>query len=433
MQEKKQTEGHHLAAVTRLLAATAMGNEKADTVVRGGKIVNVNTGEIEEGKDIAVKCGRIVLVGDVEHTVGAETKIIDASGYYLTPGFMDGHVHVESSMVTVTQFARAVLPSGTTTIFMDPHEIANVLGIDGVKLMIEEGKRLPLRVYATMPSCVPAAPGFEDAGASFGPEEVVDAMEWDRIIGLGEMMNFPGVIYGDENAHGILKATLESGKVMTGHYSVPDINKGLQAYVATGIASCHESTTKEDALARMRLGMYAKMREGSAWHDVKATVKAITENNLDTRFAVLVSDDVHPHTLLELGHLDHVVRRAIQEGVNPITAIQMVTINTAQCFNVERFMGRISPGCYADILFIKDLAAVDVEKVMVEGKIVSENKQLKVPLQTFEYPERATNSVHLKEKLEPKHFEIKVPGERKTARVHVMEIIEAHVGTRHKI
>jgi len=242
--------------------------------------------------------GRVVLVGNSEHTRGDDTKIIDGSGYYLTPGFLDGHVHVESSMVTVTQFARAVLPRGTTTVFMDPHEIANVLGMDGVKLMIEEGRKLPLRVYATMPSCVPAAPGFEDAGAVFGPEEIAEAMEWDEIIGLGEMMNFPGVIYGDAGAHGELDATLKSGKVITGHYSIPDLDIGLQAYAATGIASCHESTTMEDALSRMRLGMYAKMREGSAWHDVKATVKSITENKIDTRYAVLVSDDAHPHTLL---------------------------------------------------------------------------------------------------------------------------------------
>lgn len=377
--------------------------------------------------------GRVVLVGNSEHTRGDDTKIIDGSGYYLTPGFLDGHVHVESSMVTVTQFARAVLPRGTTTVFMDPHEIANVLGMDGVKLMIEEGRKLPLRVYATMPSCVPAAPGFEDAGAVFGPEEIAEAMEWDEIIGLGEMMNFPGVIYGDAGAHGELDATLKSGKVITGHYSIPDLDIGLQAYAATGIASCHESTTMEDALSRMRLGMYAKMREGSAWHDVKATVKSITENKIDTRYAVLVSDDAHPHTLLNQGHLDHVVKRAIQEGVNPITAIQMVTINTAQCFELDRFMGSIAPGRYADILFIKDLADVSVAKVMAGGKIVAENNQLITELEAFSYPASATQSVHLKEKLEPKHFTIKAPIKEGMSRVNVMEIIEAHVGTKHRI
>lgn len=240
-----------------------MGIIKADTVIRVGRVLNVNTGEMEEGKDIAIKHGRIVLVGNAGHTTGDETEIIDASGYTLVPGFLDGHLHVESSMVTVREFTRAVLPRGITTVFMDPHEIANVLGMDGVRLMVDEGRKMPLKVYATMPSCVPAASGFEDAGAAFGPEEVREAMPDDRIIGLGEMMNFPGVIYGDSSACGELKAVLDADKVITGHYSVPDLEVGLQAYAAAGVASCHECVTKEDALARMRLGMYAKMREGS--------------------------------------------------------------------------------------------------------------------------------------------------------------------------
>jgi adenine deaminase len=179
-----------LAELTVELAAAAQGNIKADTVLRGGKVVNVFTAEIIKA-DVAIYGGRIVLVGKADHTIGPDTDIIDASAYYLTPGLLDGHIHVESSMVTVTQFARAVVPSGTTTIFMDPHEIANVFGMRGIKLMVEEGERLPLKVFATMPSCVPAAPGFEDAGAVIGPEEVAEAMTWDGIIGLGEMMNFP--------------------------------------------------------------------------------------------------------------------------------------------------------------------------------------------------------------------------------------------------
>ncbi len=434
MDEKNRIngEGFKLSKVTSLLSATAMGIEKSDLVIKNGNIVNVNTGEVEDGKDVAIKAGRIVLVGSVEHTIGDNTEIIDASGYYLSPGFMDGHIHVESSMVTVTQFAKAVLARGTTTIFMDPHEIANVLGMDGVKLMIEEGKNLPLKVLATMPSCVPAAPGFEDAGAEFGPNDIAQAMQWKEIIGLGEMMNFPGVISGDVDVHEILKITLNSGKIITGHYSIPDIEKGLQAYSATGISSCHEGISKEDALSRMRLGMYAKMREGSAWHDVKNNIKAITENNIDARYGVLVSDDVHPHTLLEKGHLDYVVKRAIQEGLNPISAIQMVTINTAQCFHVERFMGSISPGRYADILFIKDLADVDVQKVIASGKLIFENGELTTSFKKFNYPDTATNSVNLKKELKPKDFEITVNNKNDIVKVNVMEIIEASVGTKHR-
>ncbi len=419
--------------ITAELSQTAMGLIKADVVIRGGRIVNVNTGEIEDKKDIAIKHGRIVLVGKVEHTIGDDTTIIDATGYTLAPGFLDGHMHVESSMMTVREFTRAALPHGTTTIFMDPHEIANVLGVEGVKLMTEEGRKMPMKVYATMPSCVPAAPGFEDAGAVFGPAEIKEGMEDDRIIGLGEMMNFPGIIYGDKSAHGELQATLDAGKPITGHYSIPDLEIGLQAYAAAGIASCHESTTKEDALARMRLGMYAKMREGSAWHDVKETVRSITENNIDTRYAVLVTDDVHPHTLKELGHIDHVLRRAIRQGVNPITAIQMVTINTAQCFQVDRHLGSISPGRCADIVFISDLVEVAVDKVMVDGKIAAEQGKMSIELPLYTYPEEARHSVHLKEKLKPEHFVIKAPEKVTSVKAHVIEIIEAHVGTHHRV
>ncbi len=432
---KRHGEASKFAAVTEDLSAAAMGLIAADCVLKNGKIINVHTGEIESGKDIAVKHGRVVLVGDAAHTVGNETEIVDAEGYYLSPGFLDGHVHIESSMVTVTQFSRAVVPRGTTTVFMDPHEIANVLGMRGVQLMIDEGDPLPLKVLATMPSCVPSAPGFEDAGAVFGPDEIARGMEMEEIVGLGEMMNFPGVIHGDKNVHQELAATLLRGKVITGHYSIPDIEIGLQAYAAAGIASCHEGTSKEDALARMRLGMYAKMREGSAWHDVKANVKAITEENVDTRYGVLVSDDVHPHTLLEVGHLDHVVRRAIQEGVNPITAIQMVTLNPAQCFQVDRFMGSIAPGRYADILFIEDLAQVDVKKVMVDGRLVAEDGKLTAELPSFEYPETAVSSVRLPEKLTPSKFSLSAGDleDGAPAKVHVMEIMEAQVGTKHQV
>lgn len=420
-----------LTEVTQELVAAATGKIPADRVIRGGRVVNVFTGEILAW-DIAIKGDRIATVGDVEHTIGSETEVIDADGYYLCPGFMDGHVHVESSMVTVTQFARAVLPGGTTTIFMDPHEIANVLGLEGVKLMVDEGLNLPLKVFATMPSCVPAAPGFEDAGANFGPEEIARAMTWPGICGLGEMMNFPGVLSGDEKVHGELKATMEARKPVTGHYSVPGDFKGLAAYAAAGIISCHESVLKEDALNRLRLGVYAKMREGSAWHDVKETVKSLSETRVDSRRAILVSDDCHPETLLTVGHLNHVVRRAIEEGLDPIRAIQAVTINTAECFGVAQDLGAIAPGRFADILFLKDLAGVEVEKVMADGRVVAAGKKLLLDLPDVTYPAEVRWSVHLKEPLKAEHFEITVSTGQDKIPVRVMEIVEASVVNLHK-
>ncbi|KLU64916.1 adenine deaminase [Desulfosporosinus acididurans] len=422
-----------LAEVTEKLAAVAQGREAADTVIRNARLVNVNTAEIVSGVDVAITHGRIALVGNASHTIDEKTQIIEAQGSYITPGFMDGHMHVESSMLSVREFARVVMPHGTTAIFMDPHEMANVLGMDGVRLMIEDGRNVPLRVYTAMPSCVPAAPGFEDTGAELGPKEIEEAMTWKEVVGLGEMMNFPGVIQGNSDTHKELQATLNANKTITGHYSMPETGAGLNAYVAAGVRCCHESVRMEDALAKMRLGMYAQLREGSAWHDLKETVRSITENRIDTRYATLISDDTHPETLVSLGHLDHIVKRAIEEGVNPITAVQMVTLNVAQCFEMSKDLGSISPGRWADILIISDLTNVTIEKVIINGELVAENGKLTVEISGSTYPDYAKKTVHLAGKLTAEDFAVSVPSlEQNQAKVRVIEIIEAKVGTYHR-
>ncbi len=413
---------YELHQVTRDLSNTAMGITKADMVIKNVKLVNVNTAEIIENIDIAIKKGRIALVGDATHTIGKKTTIIDGTGYYATPGFIDTHIHVESSMLTVREYAKCVCVHGTTTIYMDPHEITNVLGFDGMKLMIEDGENLPLRVYSTVPSCVPACSGFEDTGAIIGPKEIKKAMKFKEVKGLGEMMNYPGVIFGDKNMHKEIEITLKENKIATGHYPAFD-NNGLNAYISTGINSCHETVTKEMALEKMRLGMYVQMREGSAWHDVVETVKSLTENNIDTRFAVLVSDDTHPDTLITDGHLDHIIRRAIQEGVKPITAIQMATINAAFCFEMQRDLGSISPGKWADINLLSDLDTVAVDKVIFNGELISENKKLLIDIPTKVYPDFSKNSMNFKKELVPSDFVIEAEGESKNVRV--IEIVEA--------
>jgi adenine deaminase len=416
--------------VSKELVSVAQGKKYADLVITKAKLINVHTAEIIPDTDVAVVSGRIALVGDATHTIGPETIIIDAAGLYLTPGFMDGHLHVESSMVTVTGFARAVLPNGTTSIFMDPHEIANVLGLEGVRLMHEEGKSVPLRVFTTIPSCVPAAPGFEDTGASIGPAEVREAMKWEGVTGLGEMMNFPGVLSNDEGVHEMTRETLTAGKVVTGHYAMPEIAKGLQAYIASGVSSCHESVRAEDALAKMRLGMYAMLREGSAWHDVKETIRSVTETNIDTSLCILCSDDTHPDTLLERGHLNHVILRAIQEGVNPIRAIQMATINTARYFGVDTDLGSIAPGKYADMLLLSDLARVTVEQVFIAGIPVAENGQILVDLPDLKYPDAVRQSVHLAKVLEERDFQIPAPASKDQITVRVIQVEEAQTVTK---
>ena len=381
-----------------------------------------------ENVDVAVSEGRIAMVGDCKHCIGENTQVIDASGKYLAPAFMDGHIHVESSMLTVGEYAKAVVSHGTSGIFMDPHEICNVLGLDGVKYMLEDAKRTPLKAMLTTPSCVPAVPGFEDTGASIGPKEVAQTMTWDECVGLGEMMNFPGILGADERTHAIVGETLKAGKIPTGHYSLPETGTGLNGYIASGVRCCHESTREIDALEKMRLGMYAMLREGSAWHDLKEVSKAITNREIDSRFACLISDDTHPNTLQSQGHLDHIVKRAIEEGVDPITAIQMVTINVAQCFQLDHDMGSITPSKCADMVLIDDLITCKVNEVFIDGELVAKNGKMLKAFAPYSYPEKAKKSVHLST-VTTSDFNIDAKGKKDNAVVHVMEVIPARVGT----
>ncbi|ENK0557799.1 adenine deaminase [Clostridium sporogenes] len=414
--------------VSKTLSSVAQGFEPADMVIINSKLINVCTREVIENTDVAISCGRIALVGDAKHCIGENTEVIDAKGQYIAPGFLDGHIHVESSMLSVSEYARSVVPHGTVGIYMDPHEICNVLGLNGVRYMIEDGKGTPLKNMVTTPSCVPAVPGFEDTGAAVGPEDVRETMKWDEIVGLGEMMNFPGILYSTDHAHGVVGETLKASKTVTGHYSLPETGKGLNGYIASGVRCCHESTRAEDALAKMRLGMYAMFREGSAWHDLKEVSKAITENKVDSRFAVLISDDTHPHTLLKDGHLDHIIKRAIEEGIEPLTAIQMITINCAQCFQMDHELGSITPGKCADIVFIEDLKDVKITKVIIDGNLVAKDGVLTTSIAKYDYPEDAMHSMHIKDKITPDSFNIMAPNKEKiTARV--IEIIPERVGT----
>ncbi len=420
-----------LETITMELADVAMGRRKADMVIKNGTLVNVNTKELLEHTDVAIYKGRIALVGDATHCVGDTTEIIDATGLYIAPGFMDGHIHVESSMLTVSQYSTAVVPHGTTAIFMDPHEIANVLGLKGVKLMLDEARDVPLRVYATVPSCVPAAPGMEDAGAEIGPEEIAEAMKWDAIAGLGELMNFPGVFNSVPQVHKEIEVTLKAGKPVTGHFALPDTGKMLNAYIASGVRSCHESVRHEDALAKMRLGMYAKIREGSAWHDLKEVIKAITQNTVQSRFAILVSDDTHPDTLIKLGHLDHIIKRAIEEGVDPVTAIEMVTINTAECFLMSKDFGSVSPSKVADIVLLSDLYNVTVKAVIIGGRLVAQDGKMLIPFKNVTYPDWSKNTVNVGKTLTPQDFML--TSNKPEVKVRVIQIEEAKVTTKQVI
>lgn len=414
---------------SRTLTDVAMGRKPADVVVLNATLVNVCTHELQENIDVAVSCGRIAMVGDCKHCVGEGTTVVDAKGKYLAPAFMDGHIHIESSMLTAGEYAKAVVCHGTSAIFMDPHEICNVLGLDGVKYMLEDAARTPLKAVLTTPSCVPAVPGFEDTGSSIGPEDVARTMEWKECGGLGEMMNFPGIIYGDKRTHDIVGETLKADKIVTGHYSVPETGKGLNAYIAAGIRCCHESTREEDALAKMRLGMYAQLREGSAWHDLKEVGKAITKHEVDSRFACLVSDDAHPHTLMAKGHLDHIIRRAVEEGIDPITAIQMATINVAQCYRIDHEFGSVTPSKCADFVLLDDLETCHVVMTFIDGEKVSENGKPVARFGEYTYPKNALCSMRIKKKT-AEDFVLRHDGDKVKARV--IEVIPARTGTLEK-
>lgn len=413
---------------SQTLAAVAGGTKPADIVIRGAKLVNVCTAEVQENIDVAIAEGRIALVGDASRCIGEGTRVIDAQGQYIAPGFLDGHIHIESSMLSVGEYARAVVPHGTIGIYPDPHEICNVLGLAGVRCMIEDSKRTPLKTMFVTPSCVPAVPGFEDTGSFIGPADVAETMQWDEIVGLGEMMNFPGILGGTDHAHGIVGETMKADKVVTGHYSLPETGPGLNAYIASGVRCCHESTRAEDALAKMRLGMYAQLREGSAWHDLHEVAKAITQHQVDSRFACLISDDTHPHTLTTQGHLDHIVRRAIQEGIDPVTAIQMVTINTAQCYRMDQDLGSIAPGKCADIVFLKDLESIEVTRVLIDGAVVAENGRMTTEFAPYTYPDWARNSMHIKDAVTKDTFAIPAPAGKDAVTVRAIEVIPARVG-----
>ena len=421
---------------TRTLVDVAMGRVPADLVICNGRWVCVQSGEIIPDTDIAIKDGRIAYVGpDAGHAIGEDTQVIDANRKFLVPGLLDAHMHVESGMVTVTEFVRAVTPHGTTGMFIDPHEIANVFGLLGVRLMVDEAALQPIHIWVQMPSCVPSAPGLETPGARIGPEDVVEAMSWEGIIGLGEMMNFPGVFMSDENMHAEMAATRAAGKVIGGHYAAPDLGLPFHGYAAGGPEDDHEGTRKQDAMARVRQGMKAMLRDGSAWKNVDQQIRAITEMRLDSRHFMLCTDDSHAETIVNEGHMNRVVKQAIHQGIPPLTAIQMATLNTAEHFGVAREVGMIAPGRYADILLVENLAQMDIHAVFVRGKQLTHERQILIDMPSYDYPEWVKSSINLGRELTSVDFRLPVDASRnstsETVTANVIGVIENQAINRH--
>ncbi|MGB0508036.1 MAG: adenine deaminase [Pikeienuella sp.] len=413
------------------LVDVAAGRSPADLVIRDGRWVNVYSGEIIPNTDLAIAEGRFAYCGpDASHCIGPDTEVVDAKGRYLVPGLCDGHMHVESGMVTVTEFCRAVAPHGSTSLFIDPHEIANVLGAAGVRLMHDEAMAAPINVYVQAPSCVPSAPGLEVAGAELGAADIADMMTWPNIVGLGEVMNFPGVVANDPRMVGEIAATVASGKTVGGHYASPDLGPDFHAYVAGGPEDDHEGTKVEDAIARVRQGMKAMLRLGSAWYDVAPQIKAVTEQGLDPRNFILCTDDCHSGTLVREGHINRAVRHAIEQGLTPVTAIQMATLNTAQHFRMDREIGSIAPGRRADFLLVSDLPSLDIDQVWAGGTLLAEDGALVGDIPPFDYPASAINTVNMARDLTVTDFDIPAPAGATSVRTRVIGVVENQAPTK---
>ena len=415
-----QKTDRQLAAKQRLIAVAA-GREKADLVLKNAKYLNVFSNEFLSG-DIAVANGLIAGVGKYD----GKTEI-DVSGKLVLPGFIDAHIHLESSMVTPAEFAKAVVAHGTTTVITDPHEITNVMGIDGVEYMIQASQNLPIDVHFMMPSCVPATE-IDESGAELACKDIDLYLDNKKVLGLAEMMNYVGVINGDKNVLSKIVTSQAHHKKIDGH--APELSgNDLNAYIAAGVYSDHECSTFENALEKLRKGQFIMIREGTAAHNLKALMPLLTQQYYSR--CMFATDDKHPSDLLYGGHIDYIVKQALKNGVDPIVALKTATHHAARYFLLNN-KGAIASGYLADIVVVDNLEDFNVETVFKRGKLVfdGEVKDFSAPTVDEKLAEKCFDTFHL-DSVTPSSF--KVDGKLGLIGLVGGELLTRNLGTADKI
>lgn len=393
----------------------------ADIVLYGGNVINVLTRETYKA-DVAIKGKYILVIGDCKNLIGDDTLVIDVNGKYISPGFIDSHMHFESSMLTISEFSRLSIPSGTTTLVADPHEIGNALGKTGMLAMADEASVVPNHVQLVVPALTPDCPDLETAGVDVNSNDMVELLNYKNIIGIGELQGFSNAKHVYRNTPEIITDLVSStayatsiGKVVDGN--APDLfGSELAAHIIStgGKCSCHETTTKEECVEKLRQGVYVFMREGSTQRNMAECIRAITEEGLDSRRAILATDDMVAEDLENLGHMNEIVKRTIAEGVDPVEAIQMVTINPATYFGLED-KGVLAPGKSADIAIISDLKNMVVDAVFIEGNLVAAKGQMVIDIPKYTYPSSVKNSVK-RDPINKTDLEIEASGSKATVR-----------------
>ena len=412
-EKKERNEREEKIQRMKQRAVLASGKQEVSLVLKNCKIINVFNGKIIDS-DLAIDHGKIIGIGNYKGKT-----IIDMAGRYVAPGLIDAHMHMESTLVTPEQMSRIIVPRGTTTVIADPHEIANVLGIDGINYMIEAASNTELNGFFMMPSCVPATP-FENAGFVLDRDALSALEAHPKVLGLGEVMDYPNVISG--NTDMLSKLEMADRMIIDGHG--PSLTgKALNAYVINGIRTDHECTTVEEMEERIGLGMYVAIREGTAARNLEVLIKGI--NSHTKQQCMFCTDDKHPEDILKEGHIDYNVKRAIELGIDPITAIQMATINPARCYNL-RDIGAIAPGYDADLIVFDSFESFEIQEVYKKGRLVAKNKQ---PLFEVSISDtsKVTNTIKLKP-IKPEQLHLPLESDvAKVIRITPGSIVTEHV------